>query len=966
MNDFTRLVRSHAEEIIRQGMETFDFSTMYTSFDQRTILENVMEAFGEAQQEVASMCPTGSDVPSITEKGWVFGEGWSADEVRDMLWVTLSTAYTVNGGKVRRQVRGMPMGIPHAPQMANLACYVVERDYMLVHKPKGLVCRFIDDFFTSGMQPPPQDLYGMSYQKTSKDSRDVVYLGIRCRIDRDRLRTSVFDREEDYPFHITRYPDWGTTAPRAQLGGVLMGRFICCLEACAHMQDFKESVANVMRHALWRNYPEKVMSSVWSRFLQRRWQSTDIRGRELQCWFRQTLQQLHAKGLSKPPDSRTPQPHVRHLLSSVQSTDSRPQRRTHRPEPLAVAPSQADSALDDLLALQKSESPHLWAQFPGPEVATSSTTRLYGGLVSPRPAQPTTPVGRAAQDDPMEICSSDSDQGSTSGALPSPSRGGGSVLEGANGALTSPLSQGAVPEGAPAALTSPPRGAGSVLGGALQLVPSPSHLQIIERPVPVMVPAPIPVHVPVPIHVPIAVHVPMPIHVPVPAQVQGPTLLPGFGLPPGHGHDWSLLLQWLQMLVQQSPTQQQAATGLEATPLLALPAPPEPEPQPEPEPEAERREPAGPFLLEWRRTTARRRDQGSSTKRPAEEAPEGNAFSQPLTPRSSQSPPKKGKRIVKDLWPQEWLDQFQDFISDTRDTAKRRRLYLSWPRDFQEQAWYWVSSSVRQQFDEWDALSSPAPSQQQQQQLSQQPEARCHNWQEGARIGEAQNPGPQGQGHPTRRRAPGRRQTQHQTTGMQHGACAWSNPPAGELAKGAYPGPTPCGDHVCGLHGGNAAGNQNSSRQEMPFRPSRAGSAQRSQLQPEDTKAIIEDMLTQIRGLGEQIQRLEQCHFREPFRAPNPEAPPEPPPRRKRKRGRGKKQKEPPPLVRGGHKQAPLICRSSQIIAAKGVYLLLLVRAGISDPTDLAGCGWACKPCGAPLQTRPVLFPFALLQPGYI
>ena len=57
VNDFTRLVRSHADEIVRQGMETYDFSTMYTSFDQHTILNNVMEAFREAQQEAASLCP---------------------------------------------------------------------------------------------------------------------------------------------------------------------------------------------------------------------------------------------------------------------------------------------------------------------------------------------------------------------------------------------------------------------------------------------------------------------------------------------------------------------------------------------------------------------------------------------------------------------------------------------------------------------------------------------------------------------------------------------------------------------------------------------------------------------------------------------------------------------------------------------------------------------------------------------
>ena len=89
----------------------------------------------------------------------------------------------------------------------------------------------------------------MDYQKMSSDPNDVVYLGVCCRVQNRRLRTILFDREEDYPFHIVRYPEWDTTAPRPQLGGVLMGRFIACQEACSHMQDFKESVGNVVRHA---------------------------------------------------------------------------------------------------------------------------------------------------------------------------------------------------------------------------------------------------------------------------------------------------------------------------------------------------------------------------------------------------------------------------------------------------------------------------------------------------------------------------------------------------------------------------------------------------------------------------------------------------------------------------------------------------------------------------------------------
>ena len=66
-----------------------------------------------------------------------------------------------------------------------------------------------------------------------------------------------------------------------------MGRSVYCQETCPHMKDFKESVSTVFRNALWRRYPRRLVQSVCSRFLFLRWQSKDIRVKELRVWFSQ-------------------------------------------------------------------------------------------------------------------------------------------------------------------------------------------------------------------------------------------------------------------------------------------------------------------------------------------------------------------------------------------------------------------------------------------------------------------------------------------------------------------------------------------------------------------------------------------------------------------------------------------------------------------------------------------------------
>ena len=98
--------------------------------------------------------------------GWSYGEGGlSPCQLAEFITYLIYNNYTFNGGKVKRQIMGMPMGMPAAPQIANLACYPVEREHSYVLGPgKSMtVCRYIDDFYASGVPLPPKEAYGMDY-----------------------------------------------------------------------------------------------------------------------------------------------------------------------------------------------------------------------------------------------------------------------------------------------------------------------------------------------------------------------------------------------------------------------------------------------------------------------------------------------------------------------------------------------------------------------------------------------------------------------------------------------------------------------------------------------------------------------------------------------------------------------------------------------------------------------------------
>ena len=79
------------------------------------------------------------------------------------------------------------------------------------------------------------------------------------------------------------------------------------------MEDFKDSVGTVFGNAMEREYPRRMVQSVWSRFLFQRWHSTDIAVKELRSWFSRVWAFLIKSGYKKRPE---PTQHVEALSSA--------------------------------------------------------------------------------------------------------------------------------------------------------------------------------------------------------------------------------------------------------------------------------------------------------------------------------------------------------------------------------------------------------------------------------------------------------------------------------------------------------------------------------------------------------------------------------------------------------------------------------------------------------------------------
>ena len=187
-------------------------------------------------------------------------------------------------------------------------------------------------------------------------------------------------------------------------------------------------------------------------------------------------------------------------------------------------------------------------------------------------------------------------------------------------------------------------------------------------------------------------------------------------------------------------------------------------------------------------------------------------------------------------------------------------------------------------------------------------EDESHDWMEGARIGEAQNPGP------ARRRTPqyrteshvlGKRDDTFRARDGRRGARAVPTPPAGEYAKGIRPGPNPTSDRTGNRPAGNDRGDRLSTAMRTN-RPSRPGSAQgnqnreRREREDDDEWRVVRgqrmqalrDQITRMRRSIERLQSdlvaLEEHAARRPSRGDN-----------RQRRGRQDRSGE-----RNGHREA--------------------------------------------------------------
>ena len=202
----------------------FDFSTLYTTIPHQKlksslisfIRNSILHKNGNRRYKNLVL---GREGPYLVKKHSDSKSKYTEEDIS--LEFLVEYIFVVFAGKVFQQIIGIPMGIYCAPLLADIILYSYEAEFIQSLLSTGrkrlasqfnFTYRYIDyvlsinnpDFenYLGQMNPPELEI-----KDTTESNTSASYLDLLLSIGRDgHIRTSLYDKRDDFNFHITNFP----------------------------------------------------------------------------------------------------------------------------------------------------------------------------------------------------------------------------------------------------------------------------------------------------------------------------------------------------------------------------------------------------------------------------------------------------------------------------------------------------------------------------------------------------------------------------------------------------------------------------------------------------------------------------------------------------------------------------------------------------------------------------------------
>ena len=243
-----------------ESVQTFDFSAFCASIPHDLLKSGVGNLVHNAfRKKDGSVRYTHI---KLTRAGGYFthdvnGGGdnmFTADSICEMIGFLIDGVFVQFGGCLFRQVIGIPMGTNCAPLLADLFLYSYENEFLdnmirsghrRLARSFNLCYRYIDDlivFNNKKFLDYLKEIYPsqLTVEKANKSDHLADYLDLTFIIDSGgKLSTRLYDKRDDFDFHIVNFPFLSSNIPSGPSYGVYISQLIRYARCCSHYDDFR-------------------------------------------------------------------------------------------------------------------------------------------------------------------------------------------------------------------------------------------------------------------------------------------------------------------------------------------------------------------------------------------------------------------------------------------------------------------------------------------------------------------------------------------------------------------------------------------------------------------------------------------------------------------------------------------------------------------------------------------------------
>ena len=241
-------------------VQTFDFSTLYTSIPDDLLKSRISNLVHNAfRKKDGSKRYT--HIKVTRAKGYfthdINGDRdgmYTADNICRMIEFSVDNIFVHFGRRLFRQVIGIPMGTNCAPLLADLFLYSYENEFLhnmirsgnwRLARSFNLCYRYIDDlivFNNKKFLDYLKEIYPsqLTVEKANKSDHLADYLDLTFIIDSGgKLSTRLYDKRDDFDFHIVNFPFLSSNIPSGPSYGVYISQLIRYAQCCSNYDDFR-------------------------------------------------------------------------------------------------------------------------------------------------------------------------------------------------------------------------------------------------------------------------------------------------------------------------------------------------------------------------------------------------------------------------------------------------------------------------------------------------------------------------------------------------------------------------------------------------------------------------------------------------------------------------------------------------------------------------------------------------------